>query len=207
MEEVKTSASGGDTPGGQQYIGQQEAVASGPRPQKIPMAFELSYKQGFQIEQQQEYKSEGMFGKKSSHCYPLESSQIFPDPFYNPDTAETIPERPKHLAYGVYPPGYLVTKNEKAICGENTKAVEGDSQAIMAESSSEESNDDQLHKDIDEEIHRFAEEVSEQVNRDSSHQVTEVQLPLDPNLVCPICHKNFRIGQIQKFSEHVENCD
>ena len=142
----------------------------------MPMENEHNYKQGFQMEQLQEYKSEEMFGKKSSHCNSSESSQSLPDPvpFYNPDTAETIPEGPD----------YLVTKKKDiAIWGEKAKAVGSDSYAAMAVSNSEESNDNQLHKDIDEEIHIFAEEVNEQVNRDLSQQVTEVQLPLDPNLL------------------------
>ena len=111
----------------------------------MPMENEHDYKQGFQIEQPQEYKSEEMFGKKSSHCDSSENSQNLPDPdpFYNPDTAETIPAGPD----------YLATKNEKAIWGEKANDVEGDSHAAMAVSSSEESNGNQLHKDINEEIH------------------------------------------------------
>ena len=172
-------------------------------PPKVPREEKHSYKQGFLVEQQQKYKSEDLLGKKSSRSDPSESSQSLPDPFYNPDTPDTIPE---HSARGTHPPGYLVARNEKAIVGDKLKAVGGDSHA-MAESSSEGSNGDQLHKDIDEEIHRFAEHVNEQVNPDLNRQVTEVvQLPLDPNLVCPICHKNYRIGQIQKFKKHVDSC-
>ena len=43
----------------------------------MPMENEHDYKQGFQIEQPQEYKSEEMFGKKSSHCDSSDSSQIY----------------------------------------------------------------------------------------------------------------------------------
>ena len=94
----------------------------------MPMAKEHNYKQGFQIEQQQEYKSEEIFGKKSSHC---DRSESLPDPFYSLETAETIPE-------GL---GYLVPNKEKAIWGERAKAVEGDFHSTMAVSSSEESSD------------------------------------------------------------------
>ena len=167
-----------------------------------PRDTERPYKQGFQIEQRQEYKCEEMLGKKISHSDPSERSQ---NSFHNPVTADTLPERPKYLAHGTNIPDYLVTENEKAGLEDKVKAVGGDSHAV-AESSSEDSNGGQLHKDIDEEIHRFAEHVKEQVNSGLSRQVTRVRLPLDPNLVCPLCHKNFRIGQIQKFKKHVDNC-
>jgi hypothetical protein len=36
---------------------------------------------------------------------------------------------------------------------------------------------------------------------------TDPQIPLDPNLVCPICDKQFRMFEIQKFKRHVERCD
>ena len=192
----------------QQYLAANGGGTQGTQnlPPQVPRKEEHSYKQGFQIEQQQKYKSEEILGKKSSHSDPSESSQSLPDPFYSLDTADTIPEGPKRLAHGTNPPGYLVTNKEKAaIVGDKVKVVGGDSHAV-AESSSEGSNGDQLHKDIDEEIHRFAEHVNEQVNPDFNRQVTQVQLPLDPNLICPICHKNFRIGQIQKFKKHVDSC-
>ena len=107
--------------------------------------------QEFQIEQQQKYKSEEMFGNNSSYFDSSESSQSLPDPFCNPDTADTVHEKPKELAHGTYPPGHLVTKNEEAIMGHRVKAVGGDSHA-MAESSSEGSNGDQLHKDIEKKL-------------------------------------------------------
>ena len=30
--------------------------------------------------------------------------------------------------------------------------------------------------------------------------------PLDSNLICPLCGKQFRIGQIQNYRQHVDNC-
>ena len=30
--------------------------------------------------------------------------------------------------------------------------------------------------------------------------------PMDSNLVCPICGRQFRIGQIQHYRYHVDNC-
>ena len=64
-------------------------------------------------------------------------------------------------------------------------------------------DDTSLHKDIDDDIKIMAQEVREQVYRD---HMTMVHKPMDPNLVCPICGKNFRIGEIQKFRRHVDEC-
>ena len=32
------------------------------------------------------------------------------------------------------------------------------------------------------------------------------QAQLDPNLVCPMCRRQFRIGEIQKYRQHVKGC-
>ncbi len=30
--------------------------------------------------------------------------------------------------------------------------------------------------------------------------------PFDPNLICPLCMRNFRVGEIQKYKKHVNTC-
>ena len=35
---------------------------------------------------------------------------------------------------------------------------------------------------------------------------TDLMMALDPNLTCHKCNKYFRLGEIQKFKIHVENC-
>ncbi len=30
--------------------------------------------------------------------------------------------------------------------------------------------------------------------------------PFDPNLICPLCMRNFRVGEIQKYKKHVDTC-
>ena len=37
-------------------------------------------------------------------------------------------------------------------------------------------------------------------------KVTDVHMPFDTNLICPICRKQFRIGEIQKYKKHVDKC-
>ena len=64
-----------------------------------------------------------------------------------------------------------------------------------------------LQRQVDDDIHREASEVRQQVSGDQRHVVTNCQRPFDPNLVCPMCMKQFRIGEIQKFKHHVNTCD
>ncbi len=73
-------------------------------------------------------------------------------------------------------------------------------------SDDDDTDDESLHKCIDQDIKNIAEEVSDEVNRDPSFDQTMVHVPYDPNLVCPICGKKFRIGKIQKFRKHVDAC-
>ena len=53
---------------------------------------------------------------------------------------------------------------------------------------------------------------SSQAGYDSKRHVppvddmTMVHKPMDPDLVCPICGKIFRIREIQKFRKHVDEC-
>lgn len=65
----------------------------------------------------------------------------------------------------------------------------------------------QLQRGVDDDIHKQAAAVMKQVSG-SRHQVkTNVWRPYDPNLICPMCMKKFRIGEIQKFKRHVNICD
>ena len=62
--------------------------------------------------------------------------------------------------------------------------------------------DDPLMQHIHTDIHTVVSEVSEE----RSHQATMQHVPYDPNLVCVYCHKQFRIGEIQKYKHHVGTC-
>lgn len=55
------------------------------------------------------------------------------------------------------------------------------------------------------EVQQMAERVVQETS--SNREIkTDVHKPFDPNLVCPICNKQFRIGEIQKFKRHVKKC-
>ena len=58
-----------------------------------------------------------------------------------------------------------------------------------------------LEAGITTDIHNVAAEFGEEYEPSSL-----LDVPLDPNLVCPMCGLPFRIGEIQKFKTHVQNC-
>lgn len=60
---------------------------------------------------------------------------------------------------------------------------------------------------IDSEISHMAADVQEEVSMRNERMWTMEQKPFDPNLVCPMCGRRFRIGEIQKFRRHVSGCD
>ena len=63
-----------------------------------------------------------------------------------------------------------------------------------------------LVKELDDEIHQQAAEVIQEVGGGRRAAKTDHQRPFDPNLVCPVCRRQFRIGEIQKFKRHVNTC-
>ncbi len=60
-----------------------------------------------------------------------------------------------------------------------------------------------LQEDIDRGISEAAEGVTMVTKNESEREGA----PLDPNLVCPMCMKQYRIGEIQLFRAHVGKCD
>lgn len=56
------------------------------------------------------------------------------------------------------------------------------------------------------EVKEVAAEVIEETRADREIK-TDIHKPFDPNLKCPSCRKNFRIGEIQKFKRHAKKCD
>ena len=63
-----------------------------------------------------------------------------------------------------------------------------------------------LQKELDDEIHQQAADVIKEVSGGRRNVKTDRQRPFDPNLVCPMCRRQFRIGEIQKFKKHVNTC-
>ena len=68
---------------------------------------------------------------------------------------------------------------------------------------SSEPKENVLIQDIDKEISEAAAYVQGGASEDS---VQADVRPLDPNLICPLCGKQFRIGQIQHYRHHHTSC-
>ena len=64
-------------------------------------------------------------------------------------------------------------------------------------------HDNDLEKDIDQDMEQAAAEVT----AGTTEEGTREDAPFDPNLVCPMCMKQYRIGEIQLFRAHVGKCD
>ena len=63
-----------------------------------------------------------------------------------------------------------------------------------------------LIKGINTEIHNVAAGVERQVDRNPEMDPISPQAPFDPNLICPMCRLQCRIGEIQKYRKHVKHC-
>ena len=73
-------------------------------------------------------------------------------------------------------------------------------------------SDENIYKDqTDRDIEKMAEEVRRRNRRPDTDEVIfddeDSPLPYDPNLVCPKCGRQYRVGEIQKLKRHmVEFC-
>ena len=63
-----------------------------------------------------------------------------------------------------------------------------------------------LIQGISTEIHTVAANIAKQVERNPELESLSPQAPFDPNLICPLCRWQFRIGEIQKYRKHVKSC-
>ena len=63
-----------------------------------------------------------------------------------------------------------------------------------------------LIRGINTEIHNAAAGVAKQVEHNPELDSLSPQAPFDPNLICPMCRWQFRIGEIQKYRKHVKSC-
>ena len=75
------------------------------------------------------------------------------------------------------------------------------------ESSLESNQSNALDKGIDQDIKQAAKKLEKQVSGEESMAIEGDSVPFDPNLVCPYCKKQFRLGEIQKFRRHADSCD
>ena len=69
-------------------------------------------------------------------------------------------------------------------------------------------SDENIYKDqTDRDIEKMAEEVRRRNRRPDTDEVIfddeNSSLPYDPNLVCPKCGRQYRVGEIQKLKRHI----
>ena len=68
-----------------------------------------------------------------------------------------------------------------------------------------EHDDSDEEENVTKEIREIAGEVMEETSGKRIIK-TDFQKPFDPNLVCPTCKKQFRIGEIQRLRRHAKEC-
>ena len=66
-------------------------------------------------------------------------------------------------------------------------------------------NDSDEGENVTKEIRDIADELLEETSGNRIIK-TDLQKPIDPNLVCPTCNKQFHIGEIQKLRRHAKEC-
>ena len=80
-------------------------------------------------------------------------------------------------------------------------------QQVAADDSDSDIEETVILLGIDDEIHEMAEEVRRMSRRPSADEVLfddeDSSLPYDPNLICPKCGRQYRVGGIQKFKRHL----
>ncbi len=65
--------------------------------------------------------------------------------------------------------------------------------------------ENELVQGIDHDIAEAAAHMEEKEIHTTMVSMSDAR-PLDSNLICPLCGKQFRIGQIQHYRYHVDNC-
>ena len=112
----------------------------------------------------------------------------------------------QQLQYGGAP-GYA-RQDQKGI-GANPRVSPSESLPARIQSMSireqEFDNSDEEEGIVTKEVHQVAAEVIEETSAQRDIK-TDIHKPLDPNLVCPTCKKQFRIGEIQKLRRHAKDC-
>ena len=63
-----------------------------------------------------------------------------------------------------------------------------------------------IHASSCEELIALVQPTRVRSDSDPSDSVNDIDIPFDPNLVCPKCKKQFREGEIQKYKKHFKSC-
>ncbi|XP_064386741.1 uncharacterized protein LOC135335190 isoform X6 [Halichondria panicea] len=71
---------------------------------------------------------------------------------------------------------------------------------------SQQREENELEKSLDKEIQEIVNDLFYE-QYESEKQRTNEHVPLDSNLVCLVCSKQHRLGEIQKYRKHVKECE
>ena len=63
-----------------------------------------------------------------------------------------------------------------------------------------------LQQKLDDELQEYAPDVIQEVSGGQQDDAENSNRPFDPNLICPMCMKKFRCGEIQLFKRHFNTC-
>ena len=129
----------------------------------------------------------------SMQCHPGPGGGGVPGNYYQPqDGQQHLGNVPVSCA-GVVP---------DAVAGAGQLGLPSESQQHIRSGPQENA----LIQGINTEIHTVAAGVGREVDRNPEVESLSPQAPLDPNLICPMCRRQFRIGEIQKYRQHVKLC-
>ena len=85
----------------------------------------------------------------------------------------------------------------------NSTPGQGSSPSAARKKQNSEVQENVLLEGIDRDIKEAAELVTQEGEVMES---MAPEAPFDPNLICPLCMRNFRVGEIQKYKKHVNTC-
>ena len=101
------------------------------------------------------------------------------------------------------PPSQQTSSKQKT----KRKAKNDQAKQQASDDSDSDIEENKLIDNIDEEIQQMAEDVRKGSRGPSTAEVLfddgDSSLPYDPNLVCPKCGKQYRVGEIQKLRRHI----
>ena len=145
---------------------------------------------------------------RKAHVTPHHHSPVRPQsPLPEPDSSQELREDDDDDDDDGRPldPNLVCPKCFKQYCEGQIQKLRRHMNAPCSDDDSDETN--KLIDNIDEEIQQMAEDVRKGSRGPTTAEVLfddgDSSLPYDPNLVCPKCGKQYRVGEIQKLRRHM----
>ena len=106
-----------------------------------------------------------------------------------------------------YPPDGLGCRGSPTLGDDNVRLRELSAVHTQLQSIESDGVSSMKADGLNTEIKKMADFVRAEVSEDNEQRKTMEHSPYDPNLVCPMCKKRHRVGEIQKYRKHVDTCD